>query len=91
MRKIGIIISCILMLAITVCVYEIGFNRGFDAGFDKAIPLSVNATLDTVIHIMRKQKNSDTSVARVVVIKPDTVTYVLSAKAMRRTVQKQMR
>jgi hypothetical protein len=56
----------------TICVYNIGYSKGGDAGAGQA--------LDTINKIVQKQLKSDTSVTRLILINPDTNTYILSRK-----------
>lgn len=41
-----------------------------------------HATMDTVQTIIDKQIKSDTTVTRLVLVNPDTVTYILSRKTL---------
>ncbi len=66
------IVCFIFVILGFISSYNIGYRNGSDYGFVTA--------LDTVHKICEKQINNDSVVTKLVLIKKDTVTYILSSK-----------
>jgi hypothetical protein len=68
----------IALLIITIFFYCYASHR---IGYSKGVGVGVDRTLDTIDYIINKQiQMEDSTVSEIVLIKKDTVTYVLSKK-----------
>lgn len=71
-----------LLVIIIVIVISIALGTTYKIGLSKGIDIGIIATLDTVNKIADKTLKSDTSVTRLILVHPDTTTYILSRKTI---------
>lgn len=62
----------------SIFFYKKGYNQGWHQGADEG----VTVVLDTVNTILQGQKNSDSSVTRLILINADTNSYIISRKTV---------
>ena len=72
LNTIKIIVCFIFVILGFISSYNIGYRNGSDYGFVTA--------LDTVNKICEKQINNDSVVTKLVLLKKDTVAYILESK-----------
>jgi len=80
LNKIKIIVLIIVVVfSISITTYRIGYYKGYNTGAFHGVKIS----LDTVKTIIEKQFKSDCCVTKLILINPDTNTYILSPKTVR--------
>ena len=77
-------IPVLIGAVIGYCIVSIAYNKGGRIGYIKGYGDCIDRALDTMNKIIQKQITNDTStVTKLTIIAPDTISVILSRKTLR--------
>ena len=75
-------LNAALIVVFAIIIYNVSYSSGFRKGWNVGADAAFNATADSVIAICERQRLSDTSRTKLVILNPDTTVIYLSRKSV---------